>query len=294
MLRDFRAIPGASSVPRAKGLSLILLAFFPLAVYLLILGAVNRRRRPVLVWGVWDFVGVLFAASGFLLFGGPAVLSSLNERWRLFWLFGQSGVRTTAADGAWQFWIFLSLLYFALVVGGSAYFLWRHRHLTSIYNAERPQVEQAILQVCAALHLDPVRSGDMFLFGLSAGLATGQRGPPGQVQAPHYAPTAVRTAAREGLEVVPRVAPGPDGAAVDQTAVLELDSFPFMHHVTLRWDPADSPLRQTVEAALARKLAETYTPENELGWWLLVLGFLGLAFECLVVFALILFNLFRR
>ena len=43
---------------------MILLAFLsPLAIYLLIIGAINRRRRPLLVSGPWDFAGLLFAAS---------------------------------------------------------------------------------------------------------------------------------------------------------------------------------------------------------------------------------------
>ena len=50
---------------------MILLAFVILAIYLLILGAINRRQHPLMVYGPWDFAGVLFAASGFLLFGGP-------------------------------------------------------------------------------------------------------------------------------------------------------------------------------------------------------------------------------
>jgi hypothetical protein len=42
----------------------------PLAVYLLVLAWINRGRRALMVSGPWDFAGILFAASGFLLFGG--------------------------------------------------------------------------------------------------------------------------------------------------------------------------------------------------------------------------------
>ena len=41
---------------------------------------INRRRHPTLVGGSWDFLGVLLAASGLLLIGGPALLSFLYDR----------------------------------------------------------------------------------------------------------------------------------------------------------------------------------------------------------------------
>jgi hypothetical protein len=58
-----------------------LVCLFPLAVYALVLGYVNGRRRSVLVNGSWDFVGVLAALSGFVLVGGPTILAGVNERW---------------------------------------------------------------------------------------------------------------------------------------------------------------------------------------------------------------------
>jgi hypothetical protein len=176
---------------------LILLAFFfPLAVYLLILGALNRRRHPLLVSGVWDGIGLLFGVSGFLLFAGPAVFGSINERWRLYWLLGKGDV-PIAAEGAWQFWAFLSILYFALVVGGSALLLWRQRPLTAVYNAEAAQIEQVLAQVCAELGLNPARSEGLFVFGLSSGRsgANGER-----VQAPNPQPAAIRAVGSEPPE----------------------------------------------------------------------------------------------
>jgi hypothetical protein len=216
----------------------ILLAFFfPLALYLLLLGLINRRRYPLLVPGVWDGIGLLFGASGFLLFAGPAVLSGLSERWRVYWLLGK-GAPLGGPDGFGQLWIFLSVLYFVLIVGGAAYYLRRQRRLTAIYNAEAAQVEYALAHCCAELGLSPVRSGDLFLFGFS-----------------------------------------PDGKPTEESAILELDSFPLMRHVTLRWDPSDSPLRPTLERQLAQQLAQTPTDYHLLGGWLLTFGFILFAFE---------------
>ena len=98
---------------------MIFVAFFvPLAIYLLVLGHINRQPRPLIISGIYDFAGLLFAVSGFLLCGGPAVLSSLNERWRMFWLLGEG--RLAGLGMAQHFSLVLALFYFVVVVAGSA------------------------------------------------------------------------------------------------------------------------------------------------------------------------------
>jgi hypothetical protein len=263
---------------------LLLLAFLlPLAFYLLVLGVINRRPHPLLVPGVWDFLGLLFAASGFLLVGGPGILGGLHERWRQWWLWAQTGGR---ADGAGQFWLLVSALYFAAVVAGVAWLLVRRRHLTAVYNVEPAVVEQSLEEVCLELGLNPVRSGSLFLFGITVGRAEPQAGPREALQAPHYLPRA----AREG--VLERAAPVRD--LTDQAAILEVDTFPHMNHVTLRWDPADTPLRREVESALARRLARAPGPESELGGWLLLLGFVLLGIAGFAAAVIILLQLLVR
>src|SRR5438552_1264056 len=126
--------------------SLIFVAFLlPLAVYLLALGWINRQPRPILVSGTWDFVGLLFAASGFLLFGGPAVLSALNERWRLLWLLGETGGVSDGLDRARDLWVLLAVLYFGAVVAGCAWVFLKRRQLTCIYNVEPAIAETALM-----------------------------------------------------------------------------------------------------------------------------------------------------
>src|SRR5262249_9563822 len=105
-------------------------------MYLLILGAINRRRHPLLVPGPWDFAGVLFAASGFLLFGGPGALSVLNDRWRDSLVFGQNPTSSSSTESLWLWWLFLMALYFAAVLAGAGYGLSRSRNQTSIYNVD--------------------------------------------------------------------------------------------------------------------------------------------------------------
>src|SRR5260370_11444377 len=136
--------------------SLIFLAFVvPLAVYCLILSVINRRRHPVIVAGSWDFAGVLFAASGFLLLGGPAILTGLHEQWRLAWLLGQTRYLQGIGEN-WSFWITLWLLYFAVVGSVSVFVLWRRRTLTSIYNIDPAVLAEVLTLVFDRLGL-PLR-----------------------------------------------------------------------------------------------------------------------------------------
>jgi hypothetical protein len=250
---------------------LILLAFFfPLAIYLLVLGLLNRHRHPLLISGVWDGIGLLFGVSGFLLFAGPAVLGTLSERWRVFWLLGRGDISLAAAEGAWPMWIFLAFLYFLLVVCGVAMYLWRQRRLTAIYNSNSDTVEQAVSDICKELEINLVRSGDLYHLEPSDSSMLSRD----------------RTGAGEPLPY----GRGSDVAS-QPPAILEVDSFPLMHHVTLRWEPAVSPLRRIVEAELSRRLSETFSEDGLLGAWLLTLGLMLLSFSLAGACFLILLNL---
>ncbi len=245
---------------------MILLAFFaPLAIYLILLGLVNRRQYPVLVPGPWDFAGLLLAASGFLLCGGPALLTSVHERVRWFWLLGPRSASPDAADTGLSLGGFLALVYFVTVVAGSAYLLRRQRNVTAVYNVEADQAERALDQACARLSLNPVRSGNLLLF------------------APAHTRSLVATTADPSARQL-----------FGQRALLEVDAFPALRHVSLRWDPAGADLRRALEAELGRILARTPTPDHPVGNWLLLAGISLLGFSCLGAFALILFRLVQR
>jgi hypothetical protein len=268
---------------------LILLAFtFPVAVYLVVLGSVNRRRTALLVSGVWDFAGLLAAASGFLLLGGPAILTSLSQSWRDSWLFGRS---SASEDGGWMLWALLSAVYFVVVVAGAAVVFWYQRHLTVIYNVAPDLLQEALASVFGRLGLRPVKTGTLYVFGVPlrklAGRPTVEAGPsPEGIQAPHHLATA---RAPEADKAEPRLdAPPSDLAA--ETAVLEVHTAAWLWHASLRWDPAHSNLRREVEAELERTLAETPVPEHDLGAWLTIIGFGLLSLDLLGLFLLLLFQ----
>ncbi len=248
---------------------MVFVAFFvPLAVYLLVLGAVNRRSRPLLVSGPTDQAGVVFAVSGFLVLGGPVVLASFHERWRLFWLLGEAG-SVEGIRHAWQQSTLLSLAYFLTVTAGCGLLFYRSRRLTAIYNVEPADVEPALASACKKLGLDPVRSGRLLVIGLPAPAAGGGGGggaPP----------------------------PPPPPPAAGAGTVLALEPFWSSKHVTLRWEPHDSPLRPALEAELQRRLDQAEPPAHDTGLWLTTAGFGLLGVSLVVVFGLVLRSLLAR
>jgi hypothetical protein len=217
---------------------LLALVLPPLAVYLLALGWVNRRPRPVTAAGTWDFAGVLFALSGFLLFGGPALLGSLDEQSRWYWLLGQAEPAAAAA-GDGRAGLAVRLLYFAAVAGAAAFALWRGRGLTSIYNVDAHSVFPALEQALRRLGLHALRAGDAFILGQEA--APGVK------------------AKEEGIQA----APPPAAPPTRPSAAVHVDVFPLMRHATLRWTPADAAPRREVERELALALAETAPPDAD-------------------------------
>jgi hypothetical protein len=240
-------------------LLLLVLLLPPLAVYLVALGWINRRPRPVLMAGTWEFVGVLFALSGFLLFGGPAFLGSLDEQSRWFWLLGELESGKAAGGAGWAVWIAARLAYFLLVAGVAAFVLWRSRRLTSLYNVDARLTIPAVEQALSRLGLNALRAGDSFLIG---GRTTD-------------APPASQA---EKIQVFPeRAAPvvqAPAATVVAPPTALHVDIFPLMRHATLRWEPAGGPVRREVEKELTRTLAEAQAsePESLLGGILSLLG----------------------
>lgn len=255
---------------------LLLALALPLAVYLLVLARINRRRRALIVSGPWDFAGILFAASGFLLFGGPALLSilSLNETWRRFWLRGRASLDLAHDDVLFTVRVVLFALYFVAVVAGAAFLLWRRRRLTAIYNVDPLVVETALGQVIERWQLPFVQSGNLLTFEPDNGTT------------------------RKGLAVPAGETPaGPAAlpfALVERPSTLEVDVNPSFCHVTLIWNPPDSRLRREVESQLERALAEAPAPAGPIGDWLLIAAYLFFFLILIVGSVLLLLWLLKR
>ncbi len=226
---------GASVEERATPL-LLLPVLIPVAIYLCILGWINRRPHGMLVSGPWDFAGILFAASGLILFGAPALLSSLiqTEHWRDFWLRGHFGVKLEDPLAVGR--IVLYAVYFLGVLLGSGFALWRRRQLTSIYNVHPALIEDVLAETFERWRLRFVQTGNVLLI--------------------HPTP--------EGD------AASPASVLVERPTRLEVEASLALCHVTLWWEPADSLLRREVESQLRLALARKPGPAAAVGDWFLL------------------------
>jgi hypothetical protein len=245
---------------------LIFLAFVvPLGCYCLLLALVNRSRHPVVIAGSWDFAGILFAVSGFLLLGGPAALTGLHERWRMSWLLGET--RFLAGVGEqWHFWVTLWVLYFAVVIGGSAALLWRRRNATSIYNIDPSAFDGVLGAVLDRLGLETFRDGPRRLL-----IQRSDQSLP------------VSVTARE------RTVPDPTKASIE----LELDIFPLMRHITLHWHGEGDLLRRDVEVELTTALRQIHTYGNPVGGWLMSLSVCLFSLSSLGLLAIVAFRILQ-
>jgi hypothetical protein len=241
-----------------------LFAFFlPLSFYVLVLGIINRRSHPLMVSGPWDFIGILFAASGFLAFDGPFIISTLNDNFRTFLLWGPGGNSGwKSGDALWVVWLILSALYFVAVLGGAAFMFRLQRKQTAIYNIDRETFAATLAEVCQSLGLRYSHSGTSYLF------------------------ESVKAVGSEAIALEPT--PG------QQRVFVDVDFFRPMRHVTLRWNSVDAPLRKEIEEELARKFEETVVMPSDLGGWLTVLAFVLLATSFLIGFAILVARIFNR
>jgi hypothetical protein len=226
---------------------LLLVVLFPIAVYLALLGWVNRRSRGLLLSGPWDFAGILLAASGFLLLGGPDLLGSLTQTnvWRRVWARGQDGNDRPNEDRLAAGRVAVFAGYFVIVVAGSAGLLWRRRRLTVLYNVDPALVETVLGQTFERLRLSFVQTGNVLL-----------------IEPAPVKPDETATASP----------PPPGPVLLDKVTTLEVEASAAMCHVSLWWDPPDSLLRREVEQQLRLALAQHDAPENAAGDWFLLIS----------------------
>src|SRR5262245_53781812 len=137
----------------------------PFTLYILILGMITRRPHSVMVSASWDFFGVLLAASGLILFGGPTVLAIYYDRDVRDFLLGKYRFVnihfTTLFLKWWVFW----LLYYVVVLGGGALLVWLRRTRTSIYNIDPLTFDDVLGQVLDRMGVLWMRMGNRIFIG---------------------------------------------------------------------------------------------------------------------------------
>ena len=253
---------------------------FPLALYLFVLGVVNRRTRPLMVPATWDFVGLLFGVSGFLIFSFPAMLSGFSERWRMLWLVGQAEGLAGSPDNGYGVWILLSVGYFLGVVAIAAVALAGRSRQTSIYNVEAAAFEDVLAGALDTSGLLWSRSGDRYFLRLPTRAVSRE--------AVQSEGGSLRITARHGL----KEAEQPGGR--EPTASLHVDAAPALRHVMLRWKADGDEVRSVVEAELGRALATVRTPDNPVAGWLLLVSTVLLLMTMLAMAAVAVFRVLGR
>ena len=211
---------------------------------------------------------LLFAVSGFLLCGGPAVLSSsLSGCQRMFWLLGEGA--GLAACSRHQRFRLAACCYAVLLCRRRRQAVRnpsQRRSLTAIYNVEPAVVESALEEICQQFGL---RSGSLRQPRLVFGVSLTELLPPRPltlegIQGPHSLPLTGRQLGGTRRRGRPhRAERRPRSGAVRQQQA----------HVTLHWDPSNSRLRPLLEAELERRLALAEAPAHETGLWLNLAGF---------------------
>jgi hypothetical protein len=253
-------------VPSLNSFLAFLLFLGPLTIYFVAMGLINSRQRPLILPGVWDFVGVLVAVSGFLFFGGPSILAWANERWHLAQLFSHS--RTNGPG--YYFWLGLWVVYFLAVLGVAAVALNRRRNQLAIYNVAPDAFNESLALALDRLGLAWSRSGQQVYISY-----VGEASPAKARLVPAHSPASAGAPAGAPMEMVPETA--------GHVARLELEPSRAMRHVTLSFAEGSEPLRQEIESELSQALAQVQTTSNPAGVWFMVVAALLFVLMCFLV-----------
>lgn len=133
----------------------------PVGLYLCWLAGVNRRDKPTVVGGAWDFIGVLAALSGFLLVGGVLLLGVVQNDPRLFTSGNYEQLRTVF-ETQWLAWLALFSGYFG-AIGLTVLAGVRGRGRTlAVYNVDVKTAESAVEYALVQAGLTAVRTGNVW------------------------------------------------------------------------------------------------------------------------------------
>lgn len=136
----------------------------PLTLYLMWLSRVTKRDHPTPVSGPWDFVGVLFGLSGFIVVGGGLVLFLFQSNFR-FWMRGNAEAFRAAWVQEKVTWTLFVLIYLLVVVGCAVVALLNRRRTLVVYNVEPDAFETVLTDVLTQLNHPPERRGRLWVAG---------------------------------------------------------------------------------------------------------------------------------
>lgn len=133
----------------------------PVAFYLCWLATVNRRERPTVVNGAWDFAGVLAALSGFLIIGGILLLGIVQNDPRLFTR-GNFQQLQGVFERQWLYWLTVFAGYTGIIGLMAVSGIRRRAKWLSVYNVDADTAEDAIEQALKQAALPATRYGNVW------------------------------------------------------------------------------------------------------------------------------------
>lgn len=133
----------------------------PVSFYLCWLAGVNRRDKPTVVAGHWDFAAVLASLFGFLLVGGVLLLSLASSDARLF-TGGNVDRLKMVFEQQWVTWMFLLVGYAALVGVAASVGARGRKNWLSVYNLDADTAERVIEAAIERSGLTARRQGNLW------------------------------------------------------------------------------------------------------------------------------------
>lgn len=140
----------------------VLFCLAPASFYLCWLAGVNRRDKPTVVGGTWDFVGVLAALSGFLIAGGVLLLSLVSNNGQLF-TDGNVDRLKIVFETQWMTWLSILIGYAALVGIAATVGAKGRKHWLAVYNLDADTAERVIDAALERSGLPARRQGDLWV-----------------------------------------------------------------------------------------------------------------------------------
>jgi hypothetical protein len=274
-----------------ESLLFFLLCLIPIIFYCLIFAWINSRERGLLVNGAWDFVGVLFAASGFLILAGPSILAGVFDRLQLAQVRGGAAINDVTSFYLWKA---LSFAYFGILVVGTIIVIRRRGSLTTAYNVDPEAFTRELMFILDHLGLHWMRSENSFFIRQKLGQKKVTNGADLVEPVVSKAFSIAEDDLSEQLQpqfgsTIAQGAGAPEklnpdkanGELQSNSTVIGLEASPTLRNVTLNWNPAQSNLRRQVESELNKHRSRFKPRQNPSGFWLLCAA----SFLILTVFA---------
>jgi hypothetical protein len=234
-----------------------------------------------MISGTWDFAGLLFAISGFLLVTGP-VMASLFYRQGLssFFLRGLGQALPSDLINILGDRVFYWGCYYGVIMAGAIGLLWWRRNSTVIYNADLSTFEATFFGVLQREQIPFLRRGQRVYLTTDA------------VSEAMVAEQWQGSSSGREVEIHIRAGDGVNNPAMSRSPAelatpsniatwISLDPFALLSNMTLHWHgPNAHAFRERLEPALSKALTNVVTEENAVSGWLL--GISGLLFLIMI------------